>query len=71
MKQQRPELNDDQVDAMVATASTMGLGWAVFGDHLCASLGVSDEQRSALDQKVTELVAELGGIPAEESGFAD
>ncbi len=56
---------------MVATASTMGLGWAVFGDHLCASLGVSDEQRSALDQKVTELVAELGGIPAEESGFAD
>lgn len=59
----RPDLGDDEVDTMVATASALGLGWAMFADHLADLLELSPSQRAELDKRVTSLVAELGGIP--------
>ena len=67
----RPDLDPDEIQAMVAIAAAMGLGWAVFGEHICESLGLGVDGRASLDKRVTELVADLGGIPthpADSSG---
>lgn len=63
LAQERPELSGDEIELMVITASAMGLGWAVFGDHLSDVFGYDGERRAALDQHIAGLVAELGGIP--------
>ena len=47
---------------MVAIASAVALGWALFADHLCASLEVGEGRRAELDARVAALVTELGGI---------
>lgn len=59
----RPDLDAETIDSMVAMASALGLGWALFADHLSELLGVSAEQRLAIDRQVSELIAELGGLP--------
>ncbi len=59
----RPDLTGEQIDTMVATASALGLGWALFADHLCDLLGVGAEQRLTLDAHVSSVIAELGGLP--------
>ena len=59
----RPELGADEIEVMVATAATLGLGWAVFADHITDVLGFDKERRIELDLHIADLVAELGGIP--------
>ena len=58
----RPDLSADEVAGMVAVASAVALGWALFADHLCASLEVGEARRAELDARVAALVTELGGI---------
>ncbi|MGH1491527.1 MAG: TetR family transcriptional regulator [Acidimicrobiales bacterium] len=59
----RPELDSELIDTMVATAATLGLGWAVFADHMCDVLGIDEQRRDHMDAHIAGLVAELGGIP--------
>jgi len=59
----QPELNPEQVDTMVASATALGLGWALFADHLSDLLGLDDRRRSEMEGHMTALIAELGGIP--------
>lgn len=59
----QPELSGDEIDAMVASASALGLGWALFADHLADTLGLDAAQRAAVDTHMTSLIATLGGIP--------
>jgi AcrR family transcriptional regulator len=67
----QPDLPADEVDAMVVTASTLALGWAVFADQLCESTGIDGDRREELDRRIAELVAELGGIPPASEPAAD
>ncbi len=59
----RPDLTAEEIDTKVATASALGLGWALFADHLGDLLGVDAEQRLALDAHVSSVIADLGGLP--------
>ncbi|MCP5025650.1 MAG: TetR family transcriptional regulator [Actinomycetia bacterium] len=59
----RPDLTTEDIDSMVITASVLGLGWAVFADHLCEILDVGETRRAGLDKHMVALIAELGGIP--------
>ncbi len=59
----RPDLSSTQIDTMVATASALGLGWALFADHLSELLGIDSEQRLLLDAHVSSVIADLGGLP--------
>ncbi len=59
----RPDATDDELAEAVIIASTLGLGWALFADHLCRILELDTEQADAIERRVAELVAEIGGIP--------
>lgn len=59
----RPETTEEEADTMVATASALGLGWALFADHICEVLDLDDRRRAALDRHMESLVADLGGLP--------
>ncbi len=63
----RSDLDGDEIDAMVAMASTLGLGWALFSDHLTNLLDLDPVRRHELDARVAALVAELGGLPVDRS----
>ncbi len=63
LSRRRPDLTVEEVDAMVVTAASLALGWAVFADHLCDAAGVKAEQRGDLDRRVEALLVELGGLP--------
>ncbi len=58
-----PELDHIEARAMVAMASAVGLGWAVFADHVVDTLDLSDEERATLDDRIAALVIQLGGLP--------
>ncbi len=62
LRSTRPELEDAEIDEMVAVAGTLALGWAVFGDQLCSTLGVVDERRERLDDHIAAVVADFGGL---------
>ncbi len=59
----QPDLTTEEIDLMIITSSALGLGWAVFAEHLSRLNGLDDQRRTALDEHITGLVAELGGIP--------
>lgn len=58
----RPELGDEDIDIMIASASALALGWAIYGDQLVEILDVDESRRAKFDKTVFGLVAELGGI---------
>ncbi len=64
----RPDLPQDEVDAMIATSSALGLGWALFADHLCETLELDDVGRKQLDERIARLASILGGIPDDAGG---
>lgn len=59
----RPDLDDGDIESMVATASALALGWAVFADHICEASGLDTDRRRDLDARIAEQVAEIGGLP--------
>lgn len=63
IKADRPNIDDLEAKTMVATASTLALGWPVFADHICEIFDLDDTQRAAVNERIDALVAELGGIP--------
>lgn len=63
LSSERPELDEQAIDAKVITASALALGWAVFADHLCEAVGADEQRRRALDDHVSGHVADLGGLP--------
>ena len=62
----RPDATVAELDEAIVIATTLGLGWALFADHLCAILGVDDERIDAIEQRVLALAADIGGIPTSD-----
>ena len=62
----RPTASDAELDESVIVATTLGLGWALFAEHLCEVLDVDTERRDAIEHRVLALVSEIGGIPNSE-----
>ena len=59
----RPDLGEREIESMVATASALALGWAVFADHICEASGLDAERRRELDAMIARRVGEIGGLP--------
>ena len=59
----RPGSTTAELDEAVIVATTLGLGWALFAEHLCEVLDVDHDQRDAIERRVIALVSEIGGIP--------
>jgi AcrR family transcriptional regulator len=60
----QPDVDEIEAKTMVATASTLALGWPVFADHICEILELDDAQRAAMNDHIESLFSELGGIPS-------
>ncbi len=59
----QPDASDAELDEAVIVATTLGLGWALFAEHLCEILDVDEVQRDSMEQRVLDLVSEIGRIP--------
>jgi len=59
----KPELGDEDVDLMIARSSALGLGWALYADHICELLQFDAERRAQVEADIHRLVASLGGLP--------
>jgi AcrR family transcriptional regulator len=59
----RPDATGSQLDEAVIVATTLGLGWALFAEHLCGVLDVDVNERDAIEQRVLALISDIGGIP--------
>ena len=59
----RPDASVAELDEAVIVATTLGLGWALFAEHLCEILDVDHERRDAIERRVLALVSDIGGIP--------
>ncbi len=59
----QPELSNVEVENMVAKATALALGWAIFADHLTDLFGLDPQRRAQLEAEVNDLVRQLGGIP--------
>jgi AcrR family transcriptional regulator len=62
----RPAATDAELDEAVIVATTLGLGWALFAEHLCGVLGVDEDERDAIERRVLALISDIGGIPSAE-----
>jgi TetR/AcrR family transcriptional regulator, repressor for neighboring sulfatase len=60
----RPDASTAELDEAVIIATTLALGWALFAEHLCGILGVDTERADAIERRVVELAADLGGLPS-------
>jgi AcrR family transcriptional regulator len=63
----RPEATDAELDEAVIVATTLGLGWALFAEHLCAILDVDESGRDAIEHRVLALISDIGGIPSSDA----
>lgn len=59
----RPDLEPDEASERVALAAAVGLGWALFADHMCRALGMDSSSRSRVDERIAALVHDIGGVP--------
>jgi len=62
-----PELHDSDITAMVAMSSALGLGWALFRQTLATTLDLDEDGLAGMDRLATSTVAELGGIPLQDT----
>jgi AcrR family transcriptional regulator len=60
----RPDATGTELDEAVIVATTLGLGWALFAEHLCSILDVDEDQRDTIEQRVLALISDIGGIPS-------
>jgi AcrR family transcriptional regulator len=63
----RPDATEVELDEAVIVATTLGLGWALFAEHLCGILGVDEDERDAIEDRVLTLISDIGGIPNAEA----
>jgi TetR/AcrR family transcriptional regulator, repressor for neighboring sulfatase len=59
----QPDLSAEEVNERVMIATTLGLGWALFSEHMSRVMNLDERGRASVDQRVADLVAEIGGIP--------
>ena len=62
-----PRRGDAELDAAVIVTTALGLGWALFADHLCGILDIDADGIEAIEQRVLGLVAEVGGLPSSDA----
>jgi TetR/AcrR family transcriptional regulator, repressor for neighboring sulfatase len=65
----RPDATTAELEEAVIIATTLALGWALFSEHLCGILGVDAERADAIEQRVVQLAADIGGIPMPDRPF--
>ena len=58
-----PEMSDAEIAERVMVAGTIGLGYALFSDHMAQVLDLDPDVRRAADARVEALVAEIGCLP--------
>jgi AcrR family transcriptional regulator len=63
----RPEATDAELDEAIILATTLGLGWALFAEHLCGVLDVDEDERDAIERRVLALISDIGGIPSTDA----
>jgi len=63
LARKRPDATDAELDEAVIVAATLGLGWALFAEHLCGILDVDEHERDSIEQRVLALMSDIGGIP--------
>ena len=63
----RPDLSASDVAERIAVATAMGLGWALFADHVTTILGLTDAERASAGARLTAVMCDVGGIPYEAS----
>jgi TetR/AcrR family transcriptional regulator, repressor for neighboring sulfatase len=63
----RPDATPAELDEAVIIAATLGLGWALFAEHLCAILGVDEHGADAIEQRIVEIAADIGGLPVPDA----
>jgi len=63
LAKRRPDATDAELDEAVIVAATLGLGWALFAEHLCGILDVDEHERDSIEQRVLALMSDIGGIP--------
>jgi AcrR family transcriptional regulator len=63
----RPDATGAELDEAVIVATTLGLGWALFAEHLCSVLDVDQDERDAIEQRVLALISDIGGIPSTDA----
>ncbi len=64
LRRSEPGLTDDEISSKIAAAAALGLGWALYADHLCELLDLDPEQRARTEAEVHALVGDIGGLPA-------
>ena len=63
----RPRATDAELDEAVIVATTLGLGWALFAEHLCGVLDIDENERDAIEHRVLALISDIGGIPSTDA----
>jgi AcrR family transcriptional regulator len=63
----RPDATRTELDEAVIVATTLGLGWALFAEHLCSILDVDQDERDSIEQRVLALISDIGGIPSTDA----
>jgi hypothetical protein len=59
----RPHSTKGELDEALMISSALALGWALYQDFLCRVLDLERDQVDAVERRILELVAEIGGIP--------
>lgn len=65
-----PDASDEELAERILIATTIGLGWSLFSEHFARVLEVTPEQRASFEQRVTDMIAEIGGIPRADADGA-
>lgn len=58
-----PEMSQAEIAERVMLSTTLGLGYALFAEHMAKVLGLDEASRRAVDARVQDLVVEIGMIP--------
>ena len=56
-------MSEAEIAERVMVAGTIGLGYALFSDHMAQVLDLDPAVRRAADARVEALVAEIGRLP--------
>lgn len=58
-----PDASEEELDERILIATALGLGWSLFSEHFARVLEVTPEQRASIERRVTDMIADIGGVP--------
>ena len=61
-----PALSGAEIESKIAHAAALGLGWALYADHISELLHLTSARREQVEAEIHQLVANLGGLPSAE-----